>query len=156
MIKRSEAAQSEWKELWRIWWETLEHIDGGDGDPWDRYSLAIFLDVPALGLRDLIPEIVECEFARDFDLLGEVTRSARIGIEKIEALTSELLDRRLPLETYTTERILLWEWKRGLLRGEKTMAYVNRIRQIRDESAAIELNDRAVADFIFRLAGRGN
>ena len=27
--------------------------------------------------------------------------------------TGELLDRRLPLESYTTEMILLWEWKQG-------------------------------------------
>ncbi len=146
--------EADWKALWRIWWETLDQIEGSGSDHWDRYALAVFLDVPAMGLRDLVPEAFECTFARDFDLVGEVRRTARLGIERIERITGELLDRRLPLETCTTEMILLWEWKRGMKRGEKPMAFVNRIRQLRDESGEIALDDRAVADFIFRLAGR--
>jgi hypothetical protein len=156
MIARRQAALAEWKELWRIWWETLDQVERGEGEYWDRYTLAAFLDIPALGLRDLIPEIADMEIGRDFDLLGEVRRSARLGIERIEARFGERIDRRLPLASCATEMILLWEWKRGLARGEKTMAYVNRIRQLRDEFSEFELEDRAVADFIFRLASREN
>jgi len=154
MVMSRLSVEADWKALWRIWWETLDQVEGGVGDHWDRYTLAVFLDVPALGLRDLVHEVFECNFARDFDLLGEVRRAARLGIERIERFSGGLLDRRLPLETYTTEMILLWEWKRGTKRGEKPMAFVNRVRQLRDESKEIELDDRAVADFIFRLAKR--
>ena len=156
MVMNRISAQEDWNALWRIWWETLDHVEGDVGDHWDRYALAIFLDVPAMGLRDLVPEVFDCDFARDFDLVGEVRRAARLGIERIESISGEMLDRRLPLETCTTEMILLWEWKRGRQRGEKPMAFVNRIRQLRDESKEFELDDRAVAEFIFRLAGREN
>jgi hypothetical protein len=146
--------EADWRGLWQLWWETLDHIEGNGGAPWDRYALALFLDVAALGLRDLIPEVFGRDFAQGFDLTAEVRRTARQGIERIEQISGDLVDRRLPLESYTTEMVLLWEWKQGRARGEKTMAFVNRIRTLRDESRELELCDRAVADFIFRLARR--
>jgi hypothetical protein len=143
----------QWKELWREWWETLDHIDGGEGAPWDPESLAVFLDVLAMGLRDLVPMAVECDFAKDLDLVEEVRKTARIGLARIEKQSGKLEDRRLPLETYTTEMILLWEWMKFVKRSERTVVFADRIRQIREESTEIVLDDRVVVDFICRLAG---
>ncbi len=152
MIMRQQSVEAEWNELWRIWWSTLDQIEVEVDDPWDPAFLAMFLDVPSLGLRDLVPEVVDSEFARDFDLVAEVCRSARIGIERIEASRGELMDRCLHLEPCTTEMLLRWEWMKGLRRGEKTMAFINRMRELWDGAREIELDSHTVAQFIFRLA----
>ncbi len=63
MIYRENPPESTWRESWGHWWDTLEQIEGGEGDPWDPDALAVFLDVAALGLLDVIPVAVEQDFA---------------------------------------------------------------------------------------------
>ncbi len=153
MIYQENPPESMWREFWGDWWNTLEQIEGGEGDPWDPDSLAVFLDVTALGLLDIIPLAVERDFARNFDLVGEVRKTARIGLQRIEKYGGRLEDPRLRLEVYTTEMILLWEWKKFVQRGDRRVAFADRIRQIREESKEIVLDDRVVLDFVCRLVG---
>ena len=153
MIYRESSPESAWRGLWGHWWDTLEQIEGGAGDPWDPDTLAVFLDVAALGLLDVIPVAVDGDFARDFDMVEEIRKTARIGLARIEQYSGKLEDRRLPLEEYTTEMILLWEWKKFIRRGARTVAFADRVRQIREESKEIVLDDQVVGDFLCRLVG---
>ncbi len=145
--------EERWDEHWKMWWATLDQIHGGPGDPWEPEDLAVFLDVVAMGIREMIPGIAKTTLLKSFDLLEEVRRTARRGLREIERFRGPLENRRLVLETYSTEMILLWEAEKFSRDEAQSGPFVDRVRDLREASPEIEMDDGEVIRFLYRLAG---
>jgi hypothetical protein len=106
-----------------------------------------------MGIRELIPEIARTGLLDSFDLVGEVRRTARRGLRKIEQLRGPLKDRRLPLEFYATEMIMLWEASKASRGPDRLRVFTDRIIEIRDKSPELELRDVEISRVVHCMAG---
>ncbi|MHC4862349.1 MAG: hypothetical protein ACYTDY_19915 [Planctomycetota bacterium] len=139
-------------ECLREWWTTLDQIGQTAGDTWDEAGLATFLDVAAIGFSDTAGTLRRERIMPGLDLAAVILQSAAEGIRKLEAESPDRDVGPMPLGPETTRALLAWEWEGVTAAGGSIDELKQRLRRITRGVPPIRLDDRALLEFLGRIA----
>ena len=140
-----------WERAWSWFDDVLAQAGRSDGGNCDVWGLAVFLDVPAFSIAELIPSARDAGLTRGFDLEEKVREGVREALARLRDLGHEDASGPLPLEFGLTEAILLWEWCEMEAAEEHPSAFFERVRELRLRMPEVAVCERTTHRILCRV-----